>query len=322
MMQTLLQLEAIEKHFTRRTLLGKNKKIRAVDGVSLEVHKGETLGIVGESGCGKSTLASLMIRLEEPTGGKIRLDGLDISHLSEAQLRPVRSRIQIVFQDPYSSLNPRFTVQQIVAEPMKVLGKWSSKEIDSKVISLLELVGLSGDYLQRYPYEFSGGQRQRISIARALTTDPEIIILDEPTSALDVSVQAQVLNLLLKLQTDLGLTYIFISHNLAVVKYVSTRIAVMYSGKIVELGQANEVMLHPAHPYTQELIAAIPAIGKPLADEQLEYQEQKNSGAALTGCLYTSRCRLAQPACLQVVPNLLHYQAGHQVACLEMKRNA
>jgi oligopeptide/dipeptide ABC transporter ATP-binding protein len=321
-MQTLLQLDAIKKHFTRRTLLGKNKMLRAVDGVSLEVRKGETLGIVGESGCGKSTLASLMIRLEEPTSGKIMLDGLDISHLSETQLRPVRSRIQIVFQDPYSSLNPRFTVQQIVAEPMKVLGKWSSKEIDSKVISLLELVGLSGDHLQRYPYEFSGGQRQRISIARALTTDPEIIILDEPTSALDVSVQAQVLNLLLKLQNDLGLTYIFISHNLSVVKYVSTRIAVMYSGKIVELGQANEVMLHPSHPYTQELIAAIPAIGKPLADEQLEYQERKNSEAALTGCLYSSRCRLAKPPCLQVVPNLLDYQAGHLVACLEMKKDA
>jgi oligopeptide/dipeptide ABC transporter ATP-binding protein len=320
-MPALLQLEAVEKHFTKKSFLGKNKVVRAVDGVSLAVGKGETLGIVGESGCGKSTLASLMIRLEQPTSGKIFLDGLDISRLSETELRPLRSRIQIVFQDPYSSLNPRFTVQQLVSEPMRVMGKWNKQEIDDKVLSLLELVGLSKDHLQRYPHEFSGGQRQRLSIARALTTDPEILILDEPTSALDVSVQAQVLNLLLKLQTELALTYIFISHNLSVVKYVSNRVAVMYFGKIVELGDTSEVLLHPLHPYTQELLAAVPAIGKLLSENQLEYHERTGSANHSQGCLYYPRCSLAQSLCLEKVPQLLEGNAGHQVACLEMKIN-
>jgi len=319
-MSALLQLTDVEKHFVKRTFLGKNKVVRAVDGVSLAVHRGETLGIVGESGCGKSTLASLMIRLEEPTSGKILLDGIDISNLAESELRPLRSRIQIVFQDPYSSLNPRFTVEQLVAEPMRIMGKWSKQEMKDKVLSLLKLVGLSQEHLQRYPHEFSGGQRQRLSIARALTTNPEILILDEPTSALDVSVQAQVLNLLLKLQADLGLTYIFISHNLSVVKYVSNRVAVMYFGKIVELGTTDEVMFHPLHPYTQELFAAVPAIGKPLSESELEYQERKNS-AALAGCLYYNRCPLAQPYCLKEVPALLECSAGHQVACLEMEND-
>lgn len=317
---SLLELKNVEKYFCKKNFLGKAKMVRAVDGVSLAVEKGETLGIVGESGCGKSTLASLMIRLEPVSGGQIFLDDLELSKLSEKELRPVRSRIQIVFQDPYSSLNPRFTVKQIIAEPMRVLGKWSQAEIHAKVLSLLEKVGLSKDYLDRYPHEFSGGQRQRLSIARALTTDPEILILDEPTSALDVSVQAQVLNLLVKLQQELGLTYIFISHNLSVVKYVSRRVAVMYFGKIVEIGEAEQVMLQPLHPYTQELIAAVPAIGKPLRARELEYQAE-TSGETPRGCRYASRCLKVQNNCRQAVPPLTEYAAGHQVACWEMAKH-
>lgn len=318
-MTNLLELKMVEKHFTKRSFLEKTRTIRAVDGVSLTLHKGETLGIVGESGCGKSTLASLMLRLEKPTSGQILLDGIDIAQLSEDQLRPLRSRIQIVFQDPYSSLNPRFTVRQILAEPMRVMGRWKPHEIDEKVVRLLELVGLSQEQLQRYPHEFSGGQRQRLSIARALTTDPEILILDEPTSALDVSVQAQVLNLLQQLQSDLGLSYIFISHNLSVVKYVSDRVAVMYLGKIVELGTAADIMLLPLHPYTKELIGAVPAIGRPLSAVDLSYQEQKNVTAIPSGCPYYPRCPLAKKHCLENNVTLLEYVAGHQVACREMK---
>lgn len=318
-MTNLLELKMVEKHFTKKSFLEKARTIRAVDGVSLTLRKGETLGIVGESGCGKSTLASLILRLEKPTNGEILLDGIDIAQLSEDQLRPLRSRIQIVFQDPYSSLNPRFTVRQIVAEPMRVMGKWTTRDIDEKAVKLLELVGLSKEHLQRYPHEFSGGQRQRLAIARALTTDPEILILDEPTSALDVSVQAQVLNLLQQLQRDLGLSYIFISHNLSVVKYVSDRVAVMYFGKIVELGAAEDVMLQPLHPYTKELIEAVPAIGRPLSEVELSYQEQKNATGISAGCLYYPRCPLAKKHCLEKNVPLLEAVSGHQVACLEMR---
>ncbi|CUH95811.1 Oligopeptide transport ATP-binding protein AppF [Propionispora sp. 2/2-37] len=318
-MQPLLTLDAVEKHFIHKSLLGKPKVVRAVDGVSLQVEKGATLGIVGESGCGKSTLANLIIRLEEPSGGRILLEETDISHLTEKQLRAVRSRVQIIFQDPYSSLNPRFTVEQIVSEPMRVAGKWSRTEIRRKVIFLLEKVGLSEDYLKRYPHEFSGGQRQRISIARALTTDPEILILDEPTSALDVSVQAQVLNLLLKLQKELGLTYIFISHNLSVVKYISNRVAVMYLGKIVEAGSAEDIMFDPRHPYTQELVAAVPVIGKPLDSEELACREAKSAIVGRQGCRYYLRCRLATTACRETEPELKEYEAGRCVACMEVR---
>lgn len=260
---SLLTIDNVTKTFRSKGFFGQVKEVRALDGVSLSVEKGESIGIVGESGCGKSTLANLIVRLEEPTSGRILLDGTDISHMKEDGLRPLRRRIQIVFQDPYSSLSPRMTIGQIVAEPMRVLGGHSGKETEERAKELLHLVGLPQSALGRYPHEFSGGQRQRISIARALMTAPEILILDEPTSALDVSVQAQVLNLLTDLRQELHLTYLFISHNLAVVKYISDKTVVMRKGRIVETGPSERILSAPSEAYTRELIEAVPMIGKP-----------------------------------------------------------
>lgn len=260
---SLLTIDNVTKTFRSKGFFGQVKEVRALDGVSLSVEKGESIGIVGESGCGKSTLANLIVRLEEPTSGRILLDGTDISHMKEDGLRPLRRRIQIVFQDPYSSLSPRMTIGDIVAEPMRVLGGHSGKETEERAKELLHLVGLPQSALGRYPHEFSGGQRQRISIARALMTAPEILILDEPTSALDVSVQAQVLNLLTDLRQELHLTYLFISHNLAVVKYISDKTVVMRKGRIVETGPSERILSAPSEAYTRELIEAVPMIGKP-----------------------------------------------------------
>lgn len=261
-MSALLDIRNVTKTFTLRGFFGHAKKIEALRGVTLSVGKGESIGIVGESGCGKSTLANLIIRLEEPTSGTISLDGQDISHLKEKELTGLRRRVQIIFQDPYSSLSPRMTIRRIVTEPMRVLGGHSEEEMEARARELLETVGLRENVLDRYPHEFSGGQRQRISIARALMTRPEILILDEPTSALDVSVQAQVLNLLADLRERLGLTYLFISHNLAVVKYISDKTVVMRKGEIVESGPSEDILTHPGEAYTRELIAAVPMIGK------------------------------------------------------------
>lgn len=318
-MQPLLKIDNVKKHFVKKTFLGKDKVFPAVDGVTFTVNKGDTLGIVGESGCGKSTMANLLVRLEEPTAGQILLEDTDISHLSESELRPLRSRIQIIFQDPYSSLNPQLTVAKIITEPMRVQGKWTEEEMQAKAISLLEIVGLSEEHLHRYPHEFSGGQRQRLSIARALTTEPEVLILDEPTSALDVSVQAQVLKLLVQLQEELGLTYIFISHNLAVVKCIAKRTAVMYLGRIMEIGNSEDIMMNPIHPYTQELIKAVPAIGKDLAHNLSEQNELSQVSTERTGCLYRWRCKKATQQCAEETPILTEYTQGHYVACWEAK---
>lgn len=260
MNRPVIRLVNVSKHFVVKKNWSQPEIVRAVDGVCLDIPKGETLGLVGESGCGKSTLASLILRLEQPDTGQIWWNQTEVSQLPEALLRPLRSRIQIVFQDPYSSLNPRMTVAKLITEPMAVQGLGTPVTRKEKALSLLEKVGLTGDALTRYPHEFSGGQRQRLSLARALTTNPEVLILDEPTSALDVSVQAQVLNLLLELQTELKLTYLFISHNLAIVRYMADQTAVMYQGKLVETGPTATVMTNPAHPYTQNLVAAVPVI--------------------------------------------------------------
>lgn len=301
--------------------MGKKSYIHAVRGISLDICKGESLGIVGESGCGKSTLASLIIRLEDLTGGKIILAGNDVTNLKEKELRPLRRFVQIVFQDPYSSLSPRMNVEEILTEPLRILDKSLSKQaLREKVIQLLELVGMSASCLQRYPHEFSGGQRQRISIARALTTEPEILILDEPTSALDVSVQAQVLNLLNDLREKLHLTYIFISHNLAVVKYISDRTAVMYAGQIVELGPSEKIMLEPLHPYTQELIAALPAVGKKLKPLTKAAGITDNI-AQERGCPYQNRCPLVDLRCKSERPPLTQCEPDHFLACWGVKKN-
>lgn len=313
-MEALLEIRDLTKTFTVKNFFGSTTQVHALNGVSLTLKKGESLGIVGESGCGKSTLANLLIRLEEPTAGTIFFDGQDITHSKEKELRKLRSRIQIIFQDPYSSLSPRMTVEQILTEPMCVLGGKTIKEMRYKAVALLELVGMRESNLTRYPHEFSGGQRQRLSIARALTTEPEILILDEPTSALDVSVQAQVLNILTSLQKQLNLTYLFISHNLAVVKYISNRTAVMYGGQVVEIGQSETILMSPAHPYTKDLLEAVPIVGKlfrPPAKEDIAV----NGIHRKEGCSYYYRCPRADDHCLKKQPVLSEREAGHLVSC-------
>ncbi len=262
-MSALLELDNVTKTFQVKSFFGKTREVHALNGISLTVNRGDSIGIVGESGCGKSTLANLIIRLDEPTSGTIKLGGEDITHAKEKDLADLRHRVQIVFQDPYSSLSPRLTIRDIVGEPMKVSGQFDNRVIEDRTRELLHMVGLRDNALDRYPHEFSGGQRQRISIARALMTNPEILILDEPTSALDVSVQAQVLNILTDLREKLHLTYLFISHNLAVVKYISDQTVVMRKGEIVERGPSDEILTHPKEEYTKELIEAVPMIGKP-----------------------------------------------------------
>ena len=259
----ILQLKEVTKTFHTKSFWGKTKEVHAVNGITLSLAKGETLGLVGESGCGKSTLASLIIHLEEPTSGEILLYGKDIAHAKEEEIRELRKKIQIVFQDPYSSLSPRMTIRDILMEPARILGGQSREEMENHAEHLMEMVGLRKSALEKFPHEFSGGQRQRISIARALMTHPEILILDEPTSALDVSVQAQVLDILSELKKELQLTYLFISHNLAVVKYIADRTAVMQKGQLVEIGSSAEIFEHPRDIYTRDLIEAVPMIGKP-----------------------------------------------------------
>jgi oligopeptide/dipeptide ABC transporter ATP-binding protein len=313
-MEPLLEIRELKKTFKIKNFFGGTTEVQALKGISLAINKGESLGIVGESGCGKSTLANLIIRLEEPTDGAIIMDGQDISHIKEKELRRLRSRIQIVFQDPYSSLSPRMTVEKILTEPMCVAGIKTAKEMREKAVELLELVGMRSSNLTRYPHEFSGGQRQRLSIARALTTEPEILILDEPTSALDVSVQAQVLNILTSLQKKMNLTYLFISHNLAVVKYISNRTAVMYRGKVMEIGPSKNILMSPAHPYTKKLLEAVPIVGKPFHQPDTE-DASVNEEDILDGCGYYYRCPFAEKKCLGKQPGFIEKANGHLVSC-------
>ena len=318
MSETFLQVENLVKHFpVGGGLFGKPKGVvKAVDGVSLTLRRGETLALVGESGCGKSTLGRLILRLIEPTSGEIRLDGTDVRALKKGDLRRLRRRMQIVFQAPFASLNPRLSVAQILAEPLELHGLTRGEATRQRVHELLRLVGLSPEHGERFPHEFSGGQRQRIGVARALATNPDLVVCDEPVSALDVSVQAQVVNLLQDLQKRLGLSYLFIAHDLAVVKHIADRVAVMYLGRIVEIGDKRVVYDDPRHPYTQALLSAAPR-PDPLGErERVILQGDVPSPLSPpSGCTFHTRCPHARDRCRVEAPPLRPIGTGREAAC-------
>jgi peptide/nickel transport system ATP-binding protein len=315
----LLEVADLVKHYPVRSGVLRRAvgTVHAVDGVSFSLGVGETLGLVGESGCGKSTVARSVLRLVEPTSGRIRVDGKDITHLSKSELRPVRREMQIVFQDPFASLNPRMTAGDIVGEPLSVHGLAAGKSKQKRVATLFDQVGLRPDQMKNYPHQFSGGQRQRICIARALALGPRLIVCDEPVSALDVSIQAQVINLLIDLQREHGLSYLFIAHDLAVVAHISHRVAVMYLGRIIEIADKGELFRNPRHPYTQALLASVPIADprskrlKPMVDGDVPSPVNPPSG-----CAFHTRCRYAMDRCRTERPVLRDAKEGHQVACL------
>jgi oligopeptide transport system ATP-binding protein len=317
----LLSAEHVRKYFPiRKGIVFQREvaRVHAVDDVSLDVREGETIGLVGESGCGKSTLGRCLVRLHELTAGSVRFEGRDISRLSRRELRPLRRQMQIVFQDPYASLNPRKRVGQIIAAPLEIHRYGDRKKTKQRVQELLSLVGLSPEHYNRYPHEFSGGQRQRIGVARALALHPKLVIADEPVSALDVSIQAQVINLLDDLQDELELTYVFIAHDLGVVRHVSDRIAVMYLGKIVEISPAEELYRRPIHPYTEALLSAVP-----IPDPELSARRERivlegdvpSPVSPPSGCRFHPRCRYATEICSQVEPPLVEHAPSHVAAC-------
>ena len=318
MSEVILSVRDLRVHFPmkkRFPYLKPAKVLKAVDGVNLDLYKGETLGLVGESGCGKSTLGRSIIQLVKPTSGHIYFQDQDLTKLSKNSMREVRQEIQMIFQDPFSSLNPRMTIEDIVGEPLRSFGVLSGEALRKKVQELLRQVGMDPRYIRRYPHEFSGGQCQRIGIARALALDPKVIIADEPISALDVSIQAQILNLLEKLQEELGLTYIFIAHDLAAVRHISTRIAVMYLGNIVELADAETIVQSPKHPYTKALIDAVP-IPNPEIEKQRVHVPLKGDVASPinppAGCTFHTRCPIVKDNCKVDVPQLREVGQGDE----------
>ncbi|HKP69298.1 MAG TPA: dipeptide ABC transporter ATP-binding protein [Pyrinomonadaceae bacterium] len=312
----LLEVRNLVKHFP---VDNSDDVVQAVDDVSFSIRSGETLGLVGESGCGKSTVGRNILRLQEPTSGEVLFEGTNIVQITNDEMRGLRREMQIIFQDPYASLNPRLSILSIIAEPLKIHGIGDKPEHRDRVADLLEKVGLDPNYMNRYPHEFSGGQRQRIGIARALALNPKLIICDEPVSALDVSVQAQVVNLLQDLQKQFGLTYLFISHGLAVVEHISNRVAVMYLGKIVEIADAEELYKNPLHPYTKALLSAIPVPDPKQKRERIVLRGDVPTPInPPSGCRFRTRCPIAIDKCAQVVPELREIVPGHTAACIRV----
>ena len=317
-MSALLEAVDLKKYFTIRGAMGGSRVLKAVDGVSLAIEKGETFGLVGESGCGKTTLGRTMIRLYDVTGGTLKFEGNDITNLTGRALSPYRQRMQIIFQDPYSSLNPFMDVEELIAEPLDLREKLGKAERRERIVQMLRKVGMDETALEKYPHEFSGGQRQRVGIARALVVKPEFVLCDEPISALDVSIQAQVVNMLEDLQEEMGLTYLFVAHDLSMVRHISRRIGVMYLGHIVEISPSKELYRSPLHPYTQALLSAIPIPDPKRAKgiKRIALSGDVPSPSKMPkGCPFVTRCPRAMPKCKESAPLLKEVSPGHQVAC-------
>ncbi len=314
MHKTLLEIKNLQKHFD----VGGGNLLKAVDGVSFSIKKGETLGLVGESGCGKTTTGRTLLGLYSPTGGEVIFDGIDVRGAKKKKKQELKKRMQVIFQDPYASLNPRMTVGDIISEGIDIHGIYKGDERTRRIGELLSLVGLNKEHASRFPHEFSGGQRQRIGIARALAIEPEFIVCDEPISALDVSIQAQVVNLLIKLQKELGLTYLFIAHDLSMVRHISDRVGVMYLGKLVEVADSTSLYENPNHPYTQALLSAIPIPDPRVEDAKKHIKLEGEVPSPMnppTGCRFRTRCKYAMDICQREEPQLKNLGGGHLSAC-------
>ncbi len=313
-MSKLIEVKNLKKHFK----VGRNLYLKAVDDVSFYINKGETLGLVGESGCGKTTCGRTILNLYDPTGGEVLYHGRNIYDFARNEMKSYRKDCQIIFQDPYSSLNPRMTVETIIAEGLRVHNMMNTKDARSKVHELLEMVGLNREHANRFPHEFSGGQRQRIGIARSLAVDPKFIVCDEPISALDVSIQAQIVNLLIKLQSELDLTYLFIAHDLSMVKHISDRVGVMYLGSIVEIAKCDELYSKPQHPYTKALLSAVPIPDPEVEENRKRIMLQGDVPSPINvpkGCKFSGRCTIAKDKCFEEVPVLREVDKDHFVSC-------